>query len=226
MAIVEFELAKGRESGETIVFTSSGFSFSAAFIKNQKLEQKRSVKILRDETNPYWIGFKFLDEPYAENSVAVINRQGNSGKITSARTVKAGQLYSVSSVLRSLRDAESKIARTFPIRWDLTNRLFYADLRPNFELKIPFEERNSIGANDRGIYRYRNASNEIIYIGKGVIRDRAMTPERQDWQIVSIEYSLCLTDEDSYRWEAFHIEDFERLNGRIPLLNKIKGRDN
>lgn len=225
LAIVEFELAKGRESGETMVLTSSGFSFSAAFIRNQKLEQKRSVKILRDDENPYWIGFKFFDEQFVENSVALINRQGDSGKTTAARTVKAGQLYSASPVLRSLRDADSKTARTFTMRWDVTNRLFYADLRPNFELKMPFEERNTLQSDLRGIYRYRNASNEIIYIGKGVIRDRAMSPEREDWQIKSIEYSACPTDADAYRWESFYLEDFERLNGRIPVMNKIKGRD-
>lgn len=225
MAIVEFELSKGRESGETIVLTSSGFSFSAAFIKNQKLEQKRSVKILRDDANAYWIGFKFFDEQFVENSVALINRQGDSGKTTAARTVKAGQLYSASPVLRSLRDADSKTARTFSMRWDVTNRLFYADLRPNFEQKIPFEDRNKLGSDLRGIYRYRNASNEIIYIGKGVIKDRAKSPEREDWQIISIEFSVCASDEDAYKWESFYLEDFERQNGRIPMMNKIKGRD-
>ena len=225
MAIVEFELSKGRENGETVVLTSSGFSFSAAFIKNHKLEQKRSVKILRDDENAYWIGFKFFDEQFVENSVALINRQGNSGKTTAARSVKAGQLYSASPVLRSLRDADSKTARTFSLRWNVTNRIYYADLRPNFERKIPFEERNTLDSDLRGIYRYRNASNEIIYIGKGVIRDRAMSPERENWQINSIEFSVCSSEEDSYKWESFYLEDYERQNGRIPVMNKIKGRD-
>ena len=225
MAIVEFELSKGRENGETLVLTSSGFSFSAAFIKNQKLEQKRSVKILRDDENSYWLGFKFFDEQFVENSVALINRQGNSGRTTAARTVKAGQLYSASPVLRSLRDADSKTARTFSMRWDVTKRLFYADLRPNFEQKIPFEDRNTLGSDLRGIYRYRNVSNEIIYIGKGVIRDRAKSPERENWQINTIEFSICPSDQDAYKWECFYLEDFERQNGRIPVMNKIKGRD-
>jgi len=224
MAIVEFQIEKRREINDTLTFNKSGFSFSASFIKNNKLENMRSVKIFRDEDNSYWIGFRFLEEVFTGNSLALINKQGDTGKRTSARVIKAGQLYSASAVLRNIRDSVTKASRTFEIKWDVTQRVFFVDLRPTFEHSCLFDEKNRISPDARGIYRYLNSSGEIVYIGKGVIRDRASSPERQQWQIQKIEYSLCQSDEESLRWEAFYIEDFEKLNGKIPLFNNIKGQ--
>lgn len=224
MAIVEYILDKANGDDEVLVFRTSGFGFSASFIRNNDLQQKRSLKILRNEDNEYWLGFKFFDETGVPNSLALLNSQGNTGKTTAARSVKAAQLYAKSAVLRKIRDSVSKQSRSFPIKWDMTNRIFYAELRPAFEHTCSYDERNQIPADLRGIYRYRNSADEVIYIGKGVVRERASSPERKTWQIAFIDYSACSNEDDAYRWESYYIDAFEKLAGRIPLFNEIKGR--
>lgn len=224
MAIVEYILEKANESDEVLVFTKTGFSFSASFIRKNNLEQMRSVKVLKDDENPYWLGFKFLDASNVSNSLALLNKQGDSGKTTAARAIKAAQIYSKSETLRSIRDDESKISRRFAIQWDVTKRLYFVELRPTFEKRTPFDDRLTIDPSARGIYRYKNSSDKVIYIGKGVIRDRAQSPERQKWQIKTIEYSICKSDNDAFRWEAYYINDYESKEGKIPPFNEIKGR--
>lgn len=224
MAITEFVLDRANESDETLTLTKTGFSFSASFIKNKKLEQKKSVKVLKDDENPYWLGFIFLDEANAPNSLTLLNKQGNSGKVSASRSIKAGQLYSKSEVLSKLRDSDLKTSRRFQLQFDLTKRHYFIELRPAFERKVPFQEKHTIPPTAKGIYRYRNNDNEIVYIGKGVIKDRAHEPDRQNWQITQIEYSICKTDEEAFRWEAYYIEEYESLRGKIPLFNQIKGQ--
>ena len=66
-------------------------------------------------------------------------------------------------------------------------KCFFFTVAPCFECN---NESITIPEGATGIYRYRNSDDEVIYIGRGNIRDRLRSPERKDWDIAKVEYSL------------------------------------
>ena len=95
-------------------------------------------------------------------------------------------------------------------------------LAPWFELSVLPGNISQIG-NVAGIYRYRNATDEVIYIGKGRITDRFRKPDRRMWEIERIEYSV-VPDDEQYKFEKFHLDRFVKENdGHRPRFNMVAG---
>ena len=223
MAIVEIVFNRTKNNfEEALTVTSSGLSFSSTFIKNQKLEQKQSVKFYKDDENPFWLGFDFFDDKIVPNALA-LQSASVEGKPKYTRTLKAAKLFSESVYLQAVRSNPNKASKVFEIRKDKVNGKFYITLRPTFEKSINFNDRNLIEARAQGIYRYLNTNGDVVYIGKGFIRDRANSQERSKWQIKTIEYSILQTEEESLKWEAFYLNEYESQHGSIPMFNEIKG---
>lgn len=225
MAIVEvvFERTKNN-SEEALTVTGSGLAFSATFIKNNKLEQKQSIKFYQDSDNPFWLGFDFFDEKILPNALA-LQSAATTGKPKFTRTLKATKLFTNSKILQSIRNNPNKASKVFEIKKDKVNGKFYITLRPTFERSIGFAERNKIDSEAQGIYRYLDENNKVIYIGKGFIKDRANSAERMSWQIKTIEFSPLRTEEECFKWEAFYINEHQSQYGAIPVFNGIKGHD-
>ena len=78
----------------------------------------------------------------------------------------------------------------------------------------------------KGIYRYLNKAGEIIYIGKGRIKERAKADDRSKWEIKTVEYSIIEENDKMLQWEEYHISRFLDHNGVKPLFNKIMGVNN
>ena len=94
MAIVEvvFERTKNN-SEEALTVTGSGLAFSATFIKNNKLEQKQSIKFYQDSDNPFWLGFDFFDEKILPNALA-LNNPNKASKVFEIKKDKVnGKFY-------------------------------------------------------------------------------------------------------------------------------------
>ena len=105
---------------------------------------------------------------------------------------------------------------------------WFIRLMPSFEESVVPSEINSLSQETKGIYRYRGGDNgdEVIYIGKGHVRDRfQQEPGRvDDWNVCKIEYSLIENDQEALEWEAVWIERFKQENnGRLPRYNRIGG---
>ncbi len=104
---------------------------------------------------------------------------------------------------------------------------WYIQLAPVFEKSISASEINQLDSSVKGIYRYRggNDGKEIIYIGKGSIKDRFIQdPSRRNWGVIRIEYSILKDDQEAYLWEAKWIERFkEENNGNLPRYNRQNG---
>ena len=145
------------------------------------------------------------------------------GKPKYTRTLKAAKLFTESIHLQAVRNNPNKASKVFEIKKDKVNGKFYITLRPTFEKSIGFSERNLIDSRAQGIYRYLNSSDDVVYIGKGFIRDRANSQERAKWQIKTIEYSVLQTDDECLKWEAFYLNEYESQHGSIPMFNEIKG---
>lgn len=63
-----------------------------------------------------------------------------------------------------------------------------------------------------------------MYIGKGNIRARALSPERTQWGVTRIQYSVIEGDDKSYYWENYYLERFVSINGAKPPFNVIMGK--
>jgi excinuclease UvrABC nuclease subunit len=96
-------------------------------------------------------------------------------------------------------------------------------LRPAFEHKISFEKRNSIPDALMGIYRYKDKTGSVLYIGKGYIKTRSNSQDRREWGVHEIEYSSLPTDEDSLKWESYYIQSYQNEFGLLPPFNRISG---
>ncbi len=58
---------------------------------------------------------------------------------------------------------------------------------------------------------------EVVYIGKGSIRDRYQTdPRRASWGISKIEYSVIKDDQKALEWEDWWLKRFRKENKGRP----------
>ena len=119
--------------------------------------------------------------------------------------------------------------RKFEIhRYDGEVQGWSIQLMPAFEKSVVPSEIPDIDTGEKGIYRYRGGDNgdEVIYIGKGSIRDRfQQESQRRDWEVSRIEYSIVKDDQRAYEWEAYWIRRFQdENNGRLPRFNQVGGR--
>ena len=86
------------------------------------------------------------------------------------------------------------------------------------------EDISFIDKDNKGIYRYKNSDNKVIYIGKGSIYERfTKDPQRRNWDISKIEFSVLNDDHESHKWERYYLDKFREENGVLPFHNKIGG---
>ncbi len=191
-----------------------GFRFSAKAARRADLESAYWVRISTDESERL-IGFEFLDDPIQpEDTNKLMRGSGRSCGCRAKGLMKSAPWINAAAVRKHKFEL-------FP--YPLNPKIWVIRLAPWFELSCRPEEISEIG-DAAGIYRYRNAGGEVIYIGKGRIADRFRDPSRRTWDIKTIEYSVVPNDEQ-YRWEKFHLDLFAKEhNGHLPQLNRIAGR--
>ena len=103
-------------------------------------------------------------------------------------------------------------------------RPWFIQLIPAFEASVVPSQVGSLGPDTKGIYRYVS-DGEVVYIGKGVVRDRYQAePQRASWAISRIDYSIIENDQRALEWEAWWIDRFrEQNNGHRPRYNRVDG---
>jgi hypothetical protein len=218
MTIRKIILNRIPSQDEVLTIGKSGFTFGANFIKGNKLENKKSISFFSNDEDTYWLGFQFFDETGNPDSLGLMSRKGSS-----TRGIKGSELINNNRILKAIQNESLKADRMFPIDFDKNNSCYFILLRPSFETKIQFEKKSEIPAETKGIYRYRDQKNSVIYIGKGDIKDRAADAQRRDWGIRDIEYSIINNDEKCYYWESYYIDQYIREFGAKPPLNRIAG---
>ena len=206
---------------EVLSISKSGLYFGAEFIRANKLEQKISVSFFIDDEDPYRIGFEFYDDAGKEHSLMLMNSARD--KNSKGRTVKASEFINKNRILQAIQRDPIKTNRLFPISKERGTEIFYVSLRPSFENRVTFDNRNSLEDTASGIYRYRDKDGKVIYIGKGLIKARSNSQERREWGIVTIEYSLIESEEKSLKWESFFIDSHLAEHQQLPVFNRISG---
>jgi len=219
MAIKELSLGHSDRERQLLTLLRDSITFAAEFITSNNLQKCRSVKMLIDDDDPYFLGMRFFNEADVDGCLTLLK---NNSVASNTRRVKSSGLYRAHKLLHLLSKQEAKSLRSFEIVKDIDEDFFKIYLRPMFENRVLWESKNLIKPGI-GIYRYLDSTDSVIYIGKGNIRDRASAQIRSDWGITEIQYSILKEDEQCFKWEAFYLEEFVKASGSLPVFNRIKG---
>jgi len=207
--------------GEHIAITAQGITFSSAFIKGNQLMNKEAVGIYQEKSDGMKLGFKFFDKK-KDSTYKLIRCSTSSNAGTRQANIKS--LINKRPILKKIQSAKQRPSRTFkPEAYG--EDMFYIKLIPSFELRAELKDLNSIDSKAMGIYRCHDESGAIIYIGSGMIRDRVNYRQAEtNGAIAHVEYSILQDRDDASYWETFHLDRYEKENGRLPLFNKVMGR--
>lgn len=192
-------------------------AFNAELTNKAKLSQYQKVKILVDEEN-YRLGFIFHSDENDPHSLRLY-----SDSITkSSRAVSARQLLKTYKWIESVSKLTSPLDKRFMAKWNNIEKAWIINLCPSFENVISNESQLKDLV---GIYRYKRGD-EIVYIGRGIIKSRINSPDRSDWEFDTIEYSIIKDPETQAKWESYWLDRYAQEHGQLPLYNKIKTRRN
>lgn len=194
-----------------ITIFGSRFSYNSVFSKIAELERKHFVTYFIDEENRK-IGFEFKDAEDQDNYKVIGTKQkGYNSQSTELFAMK--WIQKISGI--------KGMNRFKPIR---EGNLFVITVMPVFENSIMREDYLKIPAAACGIYRYLDQG-QVVYIGKGNIRNRYNDLPRKEWQFDKIEYSLIENIDLQFEWECFWIERYKATNdNRLPVYNLISGK--
>lgn len=205
-----------RSPSPKISIRKEHIGFNGAFVKEANLQEFGKVKIFIDEGN-FRIGFKFHNSDDPHSHALFSDNPSNNTKATSAT-----QLIKQYGFIKKISELENVLDRQFEVNRDTQDKSFWvAQLCPAFEHTASSE---SDLKNLKGIYRYKRADGEVVYIGKGNILSRLSSPEREEWDFDVIEYSIIETPNEQSRWESYWLDKYVEKEGRRPFYNKINGK--
>jgi hypothetical protein len=199
-------------------FSKSGVTLSAKFVKDKDLTSHEGIVFYKDDEDDYWLGFKTFEENDQSDSLGLVSTSSSAN-----RYVKAAEVINKTPVLANIRELEFKKDRSFEIQWDKANKLWFIRLRPVFERSVLWADKQMIPDDVLGIYRYWGKDGDLLYIGKGWIKARTNSPERQAWSVHKIEFSILRDEAESLRWESFYIDEHKNRYGVLPPYNRIGG---
>jgi len=194
----------------SVKVNSDRFSFNVVLAKLAELEKNRYVSIYFDEELRR-IGFEFKKDSDSSDDFKVLS----AGK---AMSCSSREILSKPWVKKV---AQLKKENAFAAKQD--GKVWVITLCPAFEITCKRTDSNKIPSDAKGIYRYIQGA-EIVYIGKGVIRDRLNEKRRAEWKFDIIEYSIIDDEQDALSWESFWIDRYkDENNSELPTYNLISG---
>lgn len=222
MTLVVFTPSHTSSHEEYVSLTKSGFYFSSKFLKNNNLQDKLFIVFYNDSEDIYKFYCEFLDKKNV-HSLSLIKKKG-------IRTlqVKATEFINESKILKNIRDDKilKPHQRKFQISLDRDSGKFFFKVIPNFEKNLKPNNFGNI-QDIKGVYRYKNINDEIIYIGKGWIKKNFKRPDKQNWidEVSTIEYSEVPDENDQFKFEEISISAHKMQNdGKKPKYNILSGR--
>ncbi len=202
--------------GPEVRVTNNGFHFTAEAVRLADLNEMRWVSVFTDLSERR-VAFKFSADP---------SKPRGHYKFSHGRK-RGDDLMPGWCVTKRIHNSEPWIGkaarRYFPLDKH-PDGLWSIMLAPVFERRIPPEDVVAKLGDAEGIYRYVNDAGDVVYIGRGRIRDRYREPQRRDWPIAYIEYSVVEGVAEQEEWEAFHLDEHERKYGILPTFNKRRER--
>lgn len=213
MPFEKFKRTHKSNNEPVISIYGNRFHYSAHFVKLAELKGFSYVSYYIDESERK-IGFEFSKDEVDGYSYTLESRNNKMWRST------ANEVLSKYPWVRKIALLKDKNVGKFAAK--KKENKWVIQLCPSFEYRIPRDEVANIG-DVKGIYRYL-LKEELVYIGKGNIRQRAVDSERKDWEYDTIEYSIIDGEEGQLHWEYFWIENYKEKNHRLlPYYNKVSG---
>ena len=206
-----------------ITIRRNQISFNAFFVNREKLDQKGYCVIYVD-SQAYKIGFKFLEDATDPDALSLCTDGGSKkevGKVTGGRVIQTQATMREYDWISRISALENINLRRFEPKFDRIEGIWVISLFPTFEIRVSNVSEISSGLS--GIYRYKNGD-DIVYIGRGRIRSRLNSPERETWEFDTIEYSVVAGEEEQARYETFWLDRFVEETGTLPFYNRIGGK--
>ncbi len=200
--------AQAHEIRPLISFRRTSFGFNSYFVKHADLTKFRFVTIYVQPAH-YKLGFKFHNDKTDQDAYTQLK----------SHSIQVGRLFTKFAWLRAVSQLEDERARRFePLK--NPDGLWEIQVCPAFETVV--SDKSKIPSSTTGIYRYRRGK-EVVYIGRGNIKDRTLAQERRDWEFDKIEYSITEDEPEQRKWETYWLDQFFKDHARLPLYNRIKG---
>ena len=209
-----------RRDAPTISFTAHHINFNAYASKIIDFD-KLSVRLYVDEEERK-VKFEFEEaQPSTEQDLRAIfntKEKRNIYRMTS-NTLKANYKF-----IKKICESKNPRERVFELVKESASReTWIATLAPSFENGYSRDNYLKIPSEVTGIYRYLSEG-EIVYIGKGNVRQRLGQGHRKAWKFDRVEYSAIRNDHDALHWESHWINAFKAdNNGDRPIYNRVDG---
>jgi hypothetical protein len=222
MPWIEFEREDAFEGSDQPFITitpGEKIFFSAVFCRLAGLGPDKKVRIYV-ETDDRKLAFEFGEEGrYALCQAGRSNR----GNMPVAMSCSCAGLVRKLAWVEAVAHLPNRKDRRFTPRKEGTK--WVIQLCPAFEQRNA-RESEKIPADAIGIYRYLRDGSEVVYIGRGHIRDRLAEAKRKDWDFDTIEYSIVKDPDAQSKWEGFWLRKYaERNKGKAPLYNVLLGSE-
>ncbi len=214
-----------RRGGETIdpiplvTIRRLAIAFNTHFTALAKLTDMTRVSVFLDRDH-FRIGFEFHKNSSDEDSYSLLADGGGGARSGGGRVIQPYALMNANPWIAAVGKIEDPRQRRFKPEWHSADKKWIISLCPAFEISV--SHKSDIPSDVRGIYRYRR-DDEIVYIGRGIVRSRLQAPERKEWDFDVIEYSQLQSETEQERWESYWLDQFVKQNGKLPLYNRISG---
>lgn len=164
------------------------------------------------------IMIKFYKERNTKDCFSLSSDGGGINRKTNSLVIQSPSIFKTSKRLTEISNKKDKNdKKIYPSKIGINYVEFY--LKPNFEHS---SENSSPKEEEMGIYQLIK-NKEIVYIGKGKIKNRVSSHKRNGLDFDFYKYSILLNDEDCIKLESEYIENYIYSNNQLPLYNNIKG---
>jgi len=196
-----------------ISISKERLNFNSLFVRTAQITSRHKV-IVHVDSPAFKLGFDFISD---DDEDALALRPMTKGKSESGLSCAARGISTQFSWIARVGALRNKKDRQFSPKKE--DDFWVIQLCPAFELRSD-RSGSDIPTEKQGVYRYINSKKEIVYIGRGKIKDRLTSRERKEWDFEKIEFSIVEEQSNREKWEAYWINRFkEENNGRLPYYN-------
>jgi len=207
------------EIDQYITISKSGFFFSAEFIDKNKLTDNNYCQFFTSNDSEYKFGVTFSKEKN-EGSFKIINTlKGKYRDKSMARSVTASAFFNSTPIFKEL--TKNKCKNRFSLKYSQADNCFIFNVIPSFEIS---KKPNDIPGDITGIYKCYDKEKYVLYIGKGNIRSRIKEHLTKGWELSKVDYSVIKDNDEMFKYESYHLEQYKKDNGAYPPENLIGGR--
>jgi len=207
------------EIDQYITISKSGFFFSAEFIDKNKLTDNNYCQFFTSNDSEYKFGVTFSKEKN-EGSFKITNTlKGKYRDKSMARSVTASAFFNSTPIFKEL--TKNKCKNRFSLKYSQADNCFIFNVIPSFEIS---KKPNDIPGDITGIYKCYDKEKYVLYIGKGNIRSRIKEHLSKGWELSKVDYSVIKDNDEMFKYESYHLEQYKKDNGAYPPENLIGGR--